>query len=44
VGAPLPPGLPEATAAAGDATPIGDLLLRYARTHGPFSAAEPARG
>jgi ATP-dependent Lhr-like helicase len=41
MGAPLPPGLPEALLRpVTDA--IGDLLLRHARTHGPFTAAEPA--
>jgi ATP-dependent Lhr-like helicase len=41
VGAPLPPGLPEALLAP-VADPVGDLLLRYARTHGPFSSGAPA--
>ncbi|MEO6703605.1 MAG: DEAD/DEAH box helicase, partial [Jatrophihabitantaceae bacterium] len=41
LGAALPVGIPEAfTELVAD--PIGDLLSRYARTNGPFSAAEPA--
>ena len=37
LGVPLPLGVPEAfTEPAGD--PLGDLLARYARTHGPFVA------
>ncbi|MEP7117050.1 MAG: crosslink repair DNA glycosylase YcaQ family protein, partial [Acidobacteriota bacterium] len=41
LGAPLPTGLPAALLEpAGDA--IGDLVRRYARTHGPFTAAEAA--
>ncbi len=39
VGAPLPPGLPAAHLEA-VADPIGDLVARYARTHGPFTTAE----
>ena len=35
IGTPLPPGLPDALLeAVGD--PVGDLVRRYARTHGPF--------
>jgi ATP-dependent Lhr-like helicase len=37
IGAPLPPGLPGALL-EGVADPLGDLALRYARTHGPFTA------
>ncbi len=41
LGVPLPPGLPAALLEpAPDA--LGDLLRRYARTHGPFTAAEAA--
>jgi ATP-dependent Lhr-like helicase len=41
LGTPLPPGLPEALLApVGD--PLGDLLMRFARTHGPFTSAEIA--
>ncbi|MBL8928324.1 MAG: DEAD/DEAH box helicase [Pseudonocardia sp.] len=41
LGAPLPVGVPEAfTEPVPD--PVGDLLLRHARTHGPFRAAEAA--
>jgi ATP-dependent Lhr-like helicase len=41
LGIPLPVGIPEAfTAVVAD--PLGDLVARYARTHGPFSAIEPA--
>jgi ATP-dependent Lhr-like helicase len=41
LGVALPVGIPEAfTELVAD--PIGDLLGRYARTHGPFSPAEPA--
>ena len=40
-GVPLPVGIPEAfTAVVAD--PLGDLVARYARTHGPFNAIEPA--
>ena len=42
VGVPLPPGLPEAFLASA-AQPLEDLIGRYARTHGPFTAGEPAR-
>ena len=45
LGAPLPTGVPEAfTEPVRD--PLGDLVARYARTHGPFHAGrlrEPAR-
>ncbi|MGH3794454.1 MAG: ATP-dependent helicase [Pseudonocardiaceae bacterium] len=41
LGAALPVGVPEAfTEPVPD--PLGDLLLRYARTHGPFTAAATA--
>jgi len=41
LGAALPVGIPEAfTELVADS--IGDLLSRYARTHGPFTVAEPA--
>jgi ATP-dependent Lhr-like helicase len=41
LGAALPPGLPQSLLApAADA--LGDLALRYARTHAPFTAAELA--
>ncbi|MEU9127748.1 ATP-dependent helicase [Kitasatospora sp. NPDC048540] len=41
LGTPLPVGVPEAfTEPVKD--PLGDLLARYARTHGPFTAAESA--
>jgi ATP-dependent Lhr-like helicase len=41
LGAALPVGVPEAfTELVPD--PLGDLLARYARTHGPFTLVEPA--
>ncbi|WP_300013777.1 ATP-dependent helicase [Pseudonocardia sp.] len=41
LGAALPVGVPEAfTEPVAD--PLGDLVLRYARTHGPFAAADCA--
>ncbi len=41
LGVPLPVGVPEAfTEPVTD--PLGDLIARYARTHGPFTAADPA--
>ena len=41
LGTALPVGVPEAfTEPVKD--PLGDLLARYARTHGPFTTAEPA--
>jgi len=41
LGVALPVGIPEAfTELVAD--PLGDLLSRYARTHGPFVVAEPA--
>ena len=42
LGVPLPPGLPE-TFLKPVADPRGDLVHRYARTHGPFTTAELAR-
>jgi ATP-dependent Lhr-like helicase len=36
LGAPLPPGLPDALLAS-VRDPVGDLVMRYARTHGPFT-------
>src|SRR5689334_23594140 len=42
LGVPLPVGVPEAfTEPVAD--PLGDLVARYARTHGPFSADAMAR-
>ncbi|HEY2284685.1 MAG TPA: ATP-dependent helicase, partial [Streptosporangiaceae bacterium] len=42
LGAALPPGVPGVfTEPGGD--PLRDLVLRYARTHGPFTAAEVAQ-
>lgn len=41
LGAPLPRGLP-ASLLEPVADPLGDLLARYARTHGPFGAGEVA--
>jgi ATP-dependent Lhr-like helicase len=41
LGAPLPVGVPE-TFTEPVPDPLGDLVLRYARTHGPFTAAECA--
>ena len=38
----LPPGYPEALRAAVE-DPVGDLVSRYARTHGPFEPADVAR-
>jgi ATP-dependent helicase Lhr and Lhr-like helicase len=43
IGAPLPPGLPAAHLEA-VADPVGDLVARYARTHGPFTTQELATG
>ncbi|MDO8679944.1 MAG: DEAD/DEAH box helicase [Acidobacteriota bacterium] len=39
VGTPLPPGLPE-TLLEPVADPIGDLVRRFARTHGPFASGD----
>ncbi len=41
LGAPLPPGLPESLLLP-VRDPLGDLALRYARTHAPFTAGELA--
>ncbi|NVI87285.1 ATP-dependent helicase [Actinomadura sp. BRA 177] len=41
LGAPLPVGVPEAFLEPVD-DPLGDLVSRYARTHGPFRADEAA--
>ena len=41
LGAPLPAGIPEALLQP-VADPTGDLVSRYARTHGPFRPLEPA--
>ena len=41
LGVPLPPGIPEAFTEP-MADPLGDLVARYARTHGPFTAVELA--
>lgn len=42
LGWPLPAGLPESLLASA-ADPLGDLVLRHARTHGPFASAEVAK-
>src|SRR5262249_39032844 len=39
LGVPLPPGLPESLLEP-VRDPLGDLALRYARTHAPFAAHE----
>ncbi len=41
LGTPLPVGVPEAFLAP-ELDPLGDLTARYARSHGPFTAAELA--
>ena len=41
LGVPLPPGVPAAFAEP-VADPLGDLVARYARRHGPFTAAAAA--
>ncbi|MBA9006953.1 ATP-dependent helicase [Thermomonospora cellulosilytica] len=41
LGVPLPVGVPEAFLEIVD-DPLGDLVLRYARTHGPFRAGDVA--
>src|SRR2546428_7505158 len=43
LGVGLPLGLPAAFLTSEDADPLISLLRRYARTHGPFVAADPAR-
>jgi ATP-dependent helicase Lhr and Lhr-like helicase len=42
LGVPLPPGVPAAFAEP-VADPLGDLVARYARGHGPFTAAAAAQ-
>jgi len=42
LGAAPPVGVPQAFLEP-VADPVGDLVARYARTHGPFSAGDPAR-
>jgi len=42
LGVPLPPGIPERFLQPVE-DPIGDLVLRYARTHGPFTPPEVAK-
>lgn len=42
LGTALPDGLPRDLLAPAD-DPLGDLLIRYARTHGPFRAEEAAQ-
>ncbi|MGD0374064.1 MAG: DEAD/DEAH box helicase [Streptosporangiaceae bacterium] len=41
LGVALPPGIPDAFTEP-SADPLGDLVARYARTHGPFTAAAAA--
>lgn len=41
LGVPIPPGLPEVFG-EGVRDPLGDLVARYARTHGPFTVAAVA--
>jgi ATP-dependent Lhr-like helicase len=41
-GVPPPPGLPQAFLGLAK-DPLGDVVARYARTHGPFTAADVAR-
>ncbi|HEY8551513.1 MAG TPA: DEAD/DEAH box helicase [Vicinamibacterales bacterium] len=41
VGVPLPQGLPDSLLNSVP-DPVGDLVMRYARTHGPFTAEEVA--
>jgi ATP-dependent Lhr-like helicase len=43
LGVGLPLGLPAAFLISGEADPLVSLLRRYARTHGPFVAGDPAR-
>ncbi|HEY2091228.1 MAG TPA: DEAD/DEAH box helicase [Thermoanaerobaculia bacterium] len=42
LGIPLPQGIPDRYLES-VADPVGDLVLRYARTHGPFTPAEVAK-
>ncbi len=41
LGVPVPPGTPDAFAEPVD-DPVGDLVARYARTHGPFTTEQVA--
>ncbi len=41
LGIPLPPGVPESLLTPVE-DPLGDLVMRYARTHAPFSAGDVA--
>jgi len=41
LGVPIPPGLPEVFE-EGVVDPLGDLISRYARTHGPFTTVQVA--
>ena len=41
LGVPVPPGLPDVFTESVD-DPLGDLVARYARTHGPFTVADLA--
>jgi ATP-dependent Lhr-like helicase len=43
LGVGLPLGLPAAFLTTDDADPLASLLRRYAHTHGPFLAGDPAR-
>src|SRR5207247_3348987 len=43
LGVGLPLGLPASFLMTDDADPLVSLLRRYARTHGPFVAGDPAR-
>ncbi|HEX4189569.1 MAG TPA: ATP-dependent helicase [Marmoricola sp.] len=42
LGVPVPPGTPDAFADPVE-DPLGDLVARYARTHGPFTTADVAQ-
>jgi ATP-dependent helicase Lhr and Lhr-like helicase len=42
LGVPVPPGTPDAFAEPVD-DPVGDLVARFARTHGPFTTDQVAR-
>jgi ATP-dependent Lhr-like helicase len=43
LGVPLPVGVPAAFLEAGEMAALDGLVARWARSHGPFLAAEPAR-
>ena len=43
LGVPVPPGVAAAFATEPSSSPIQDLMLRWARTHGPFTASAIAR-